>query len=157
MPRPLSPTALAGAMSQQTDEVYLVLLTIQHQTGAVYLTSDSVITTSNGNTFLPLPFDITLPKMEESQASSATLTIDNVDRQIIAELRTQPIAMMVQIDVIVASEPDTILVSFPDFSLRSVSYNAMTITGQLTMEAFLMEPFPKDRMTSQYFPGLFFR
>lgn len=157
MPRSIPASAIAAGNAQQTSEVYIVLLTIDHASGTIYLTSDSVDTISNGNTFLPLPFDLNLPSMQDGQISEAELTIDNVDRQLIAEIRTQNVPLEVSLDVVLFSDPDTALVSFTEFSLRNISYDEISISGRLTMEDYLVEPFPKDRMTAQFFPGLFFR
>jgi len=53
MPRTLSSLALQGIYSQETGTAYIVLLTLSHPTlpAPIRVTSDAVITVSQGNTY----------------------------------------------------------------------------------------------------------
>ena len=94
MPRSIPSAALTGMMAQETGEAYLVLLTLTHQTGTLYFTSDAVATDFNGQVFDPYPFDISLPTNQQGQISSAALTIDNVSTDVIGFLRQQTLRVV---------------------------------------------------------------
>lgn len=157
MPRTIPANSLSGMMAQETTEAWLVLLTVTHESGTVRLTSDAVSTTFDGQTYTPLPFDIILPSNEMGKTPQATLVLDNVDRQLIAELRTQSTPMSVQIDVVASSDVagGNATATYTDFVLRSIDYTATSISGRLTLEDFLAEPYPKDIFSQALFPGLF--
>jgi hypothetical protein len=154
--RTLSAAALASTNAQETGEAWLVLLTISHPALAqpIRVTSDNQDVTSNGNVFQTFPFSITLPGEDPEQPSRARLRIDNVDRSIIATLRTITSAPTLSIDIVLASSPSTVEVSFVGLTMREVEYDAQTITADLVFEAVFVEPITVQ-MTPARFPGLF--
>ena len=159
MARSLTSSALSGMMNSETDQAFIVLLTISHggDNSPFRFTSDSTETTFNGETYIVYPFDIILPTNEQGKVSEAQLTIDNVDRRIIEELRSQSEAMTVQIDVVASDDiaGGNVTASFQDFRLRSVEYNPTTVSGRLTVEDFLQEPYPNTIFSPALYPGLF--
>ena len=54
-----------------------------------------------------------------------------------------------------ASEPDNYVDTFANYELQNISYDALTIQGELILGDFLTEPFPPDRFTPNIFPALF--
>jgi len=157
MSRNLSLTAKQALNASETAEAFLILLTIDHAdlTQPIRVSSDGVDTTSQSNTFVAFPFDLTLPDDMDNQAPRARLTIDNIDRQIVQAIRDIGGAPSVKIEIVRAADPDTIEASFPDFKLENVSYDAMTVQGELTLEDFTAEPFPARVFSPADFPGLF--
>ena len=107
------------------------------------------------HTYNSFPFDITLPKNIEGQISTAQLSIDNVSRQFIDEIRSQVKPLQVNIKVVLSLNPNDIMAEFTDFVLRQVTYDASAISGQLTLEDFMAE-MVGVLMTGRNFPGLFF-
>ena len=61
--RTLSSAAQAAVFAAQTGEAFLVLLELNHADLAtpIRVTSDAVATVSNGDTYTPFPFFISLP------------------------------------------------------------------------------------------------
>ena len=53
------------------------------------------------------------------------------------------------------ADPDTVEAVFPDFCLRDLRYDALTVEGTLTLEAFIAEPYPARIFSPAEFPGLF--
>jgi len=160
MSRTIPTAALTGMMDQETSEAYLILLTLTYDGGTIRFTSDSVETVYGGNTFEVYPFDIVLPTNEHGRVSESILTVDNCDRRIIEELRTYSTPMDVRIDVVattdVSSSPQGgTTATFTDFKLRSVTYTSTTVSGRLTVEDFLQEPYPKTIFSQAKYPGLF--
>lgn len=158
MPRTLSSIALQGIYSQETGTAYIVLLTISHPTLPVPIrvTSDAVATVSQGATFIPYPFLLTLPTDDDLQPARARLTIDNVDRAIIVSLRnigTTPATLL--IEIVTSNTPDTVEFSSGNLTLRNVEGDAVSVTGELGCEEILAEGFPGDSVSPLTVPGVF--
>jgi len=157
MSRPLTLAALKAVNAQETDEVFLVLLTIAHDSliQPIRVTSDSVETLSRGDSFVAYPFDLSLPEDSEALTAMAHLSIDNVDRTIIAAMRGLQDSPALTVEIVRAAEPDTVEAVFPDFRLSEIQYDAATVTGILTIEDFTAEPYPAAVFAPAGFPGLF--
>lgn len=157
MSRTVSSSALSAINANETGEVFLILLTISHASlsPSIRVTSNAEDVTSNGDTFVPFPFDITLPADTDQIAAGARLAIDNVDRQIVQAVRNLTSAPTVLIQIVRAADPDTIEAQFVDFKLTNVTYDALRVEGDLTIEDFTAEPFPSANFSPSLFPGLF--
>ncbi len=157
MSRAISHLAGRAARAQETGEVFLLLLTITHASLAVPIrvVNNTVNITSLGETFVAFPFQIQLPDEHEDSPPRMRLVIDNVDRTIVQSLRPLTSPPTVQLDVCLASQPNTIEASFPGFQLQSVGYDAFAVEGDLSLDDIVTEPFPEGSFTPQYFPGLF--
>lgn len=158
MPRSLSAVAKQAVFAQQTGEVFVVLLELEHPSfaGIIRVCSNDRPVVSNGYTYVPFPFEIVLPDDSEDGVSRVTLRIDNVDRRIVSEVRDVTSgAISVRLFVVLASTPDVREVGPLLFTLRDVEYNATTVEGTLLHEDVLNESFPRDSFTPARFPGLF--
>lgn len=157
MSRTVSNTAKAALFAPETGEAFLILLTLSHPDLAVPIrvSSDAVNTTSRGDLFIAYPFDLTLPDGEEQRPPRARLVIDNVDRQIVATIRTLQSAPTLLIEIIRASDPNTVEAKFSDFKLFDITYDSQVITADLTLEDFTAEPYPAATFSPSLFPGLF--
>lgn len=157
MSRAVSNTFKSTAFGSQTDEAYLVLIKVDHDEmeDPIRVTSDGVITVSNGESFHPYPFTLTLPDDTERPFSQGRLTIENVSQTIIQAIRSISTSLLITMQVVLASDPDTIEIEYPDFELTNINYDAQTISGSLNIESFVEEPFPGDSFIPSYFPGLF--
>lgn len=164
--RNLSPAAKYAMNSQSTDEVFVMLLTI---TGdglpePLRIASDpkellpnagvrGVV--SRGDEYIFLPINVTLPTDDDTGIARARISIDNIGREIGAAIRMATGALSINIDIVLASNPDVVDQSLVDFRLERVTYDAMTVSGDLTVEYYDLEPFPSGRFTPSQFPGLF--
>ena len=157
MSRTLSSTLKAAVYGQETDEVLVVLIEIDHADLAnpIRVCSNAGDVVSNGNTFVAFPFELTLPDDQDNAAPRASLRIDNVDRQIVQAIRTIGSPPSVRIMVVLASDPDTIEADWDGFTLRVASYDALTVAGEILTDAFEDEPYPAASFTPGRFPGLF--
>lgn len=156
MSRSVSSTFKSTAFGSQTSEAYIVLLTIDHEEmdEPFYVTSNGVEVISNGVLFYPYPFTITLPDDTERPFSQGRLTIDTVSQTMVAA-RWFNTPVTITIQIVLASDPDTVEIEFPDFELTDLTYDDQTISGNLSIESFVEEPFPGDAFIPSYFPGLF--
>ena len=157
MSRGLSSLMQQSLYAAETGEAFIILLTLSHDDmpAPVRVTSDEVTTVSNGESFVPFPFDIVLPNDIDSKSYRAKLTIDNIDRQIVQAVRSLTTAPSVLIQIVRAAAPDTVEAQFVDFKLTNVSYDAYRVEGHLTVEDFTAEPFPAALFSPGLFPGLF--
>lgn len=156
MSRDVSLSARQALYAQETGEVFLLLLTIDHTSLAapIRVVNNTVDVISRGLTFLAFPFEITLPDDDAETLSGARLTISNVDRQIVQAVRSISGAPSVLLEVIMASAPDTVEAGPFDFTLRQAQYDAQSVSGALVFEDILNMAIPAHTMTPQLFPGL---
>lgn len=158
--RTLSTAALASIHAQETDEVWLVLLRLKHANilpaGVLRCVNNTVDITggSDNQLYTAYPFHLDLPGEDPEQPSVARLRIDNVDRRIVQEVRGLPTPPTVDLEVILASQPTTVEISFSDLTLRAIDFDAFEVTGTLTQEEIFSEPVSLE-MTPSRFPSLF--
>lgn len=156
----------ASVFSQQTDEVFIALITISHEsfTDDIRVASDpfELLPTagergvvSNGLEYIYLPFRLVLPSEDDTGVARARLEMDNVDRRAVAAIRNANSSLSVNIDIVLASDVDNVEMSVQDFRLEKVRYDALTISGDLTVEYYDLEPFPYQRFTPSAFQGMF--
>lgn len=157
MTRTTSSTLKSAVFAEETSEVFIILLTLNHAdlSAPIRVSSDAVDTTSRGNTFVAFPFDLQIADEDSTSSPRATLSIDNIDRQVITAIRTISSAPTVLVEVVLSSDPDTVEVSFPDFKLENVSYDAYNVSGDLVIEEFTAEPYPSGVFTPAEFGGMF--
>lgn len=158
MPRTLSATAAQAIFSSETSEVFVMLLTISHAalSPSLRFCSDAVDVVSNGDTYLGgWPFRIALPMEADDQIPTVQLQIDNVDRRILEGIRMLTSPPTITLQVVLASTPNTVEAGPFSMTLRNVEYDALVISGNLTYEDVLNEPWPQFRFTPNYYPGAF--
>ncbi len=145
--------------AQETDKVFAVLLEIRSGTPPNYeyirANNSGEDITSNSEIFPYYPFDINLPSDEAENVPQAKLTIDDVDQTLIEAIRELDHAPTVRLMVVLADNPDTVEVDFADFTFTNIGYDALTITGTISVENFMSEPFPGDTIVPSKFIALF--
>lgn len=158
MPRVLSSTMLQAMYAQETGEVPLVLIKIDHDDlpEPLRVTSDGADTISDGETYIAYPFEIVLPdEPEDGRSPRARLQISNVDRQIVRNLRGLSGAPSFDLTIVRAGEPDLVEASWPRFSLRNALYDSLYVQGELSLDDVLQLRYPADSYLPSLFPGLF--
>jgi hypothetical protein len=154
----MTPDAIAAMFRQHQDEVWLELLTISHpQMTTVRVVNNTEPIVSRGDAFGAFPFAVRLPLDAADRMATATLSISNVDRSLVDEIRSIAGRPIVRVEVVSASRPDAVEFGPLEFELASVQWDAQTITGQLTYEPVMQQPFPAGVFDPQRFPGLFGR
>lgn len=167
MPRNLTLATWEALLSQETQVPFLVLLTISmDQLGdgnwtCLHLTNnneDVVSTIADGvtpETYISFPFEFTLPASTPGQISQVSLSVTNVSQELIDYIRNVVSPMVVNLYIVTATEPDVIVVEHPAYTWRNLQYDVSTISGSISLENLLSEPFPGDLMAPYNFPGLF--
>lgn len=153
--RTLSSAAQAAILDEESDEVSLHLVTIEHDDldAPIRIVDNIEDITSNGETFVGLPFRLELPD-EGDRPGEARITVDNVDRRIAEAVRSITTPPSVTIQVVLASQPDTLELELSGMTLRDVTIDAGAVTGYLRFEDLSVEPIA-EAITPSKFPGLF--
>lgn len=165
----LSANALRAMFSPDADETLIVLLTFEGPGIATpirladnYLqrlseTDDEVTygLISNGQEYVFLPFNISLPTEEQSAETRCSITMHDVTQYLTPIIRTITSAPTVTVTLVLSSTPNVVEATFPGFLMGSISYNKDTVTATLSIESLAVEPFPAHTFTPSHFPGLF--
>jgi len=171
----LSATAIQAMYGSETNQDLIALVTVYDPntpttvlfrfadsfTGRLSsLTTDTEIgygVTSNGNDYVFMPLQITLPTEQDTGMGQCSIVLNYVLPQAIQVIRdglfNKPAKVLIQ--YVLSSTPNVVEISFIDFYITSVSYNAQQITLNLDMINLVREPFPCYNFTPGYFPGLF--
>lgn len=154
--RHLSTNALASQNAENTGEVWLTLLTISHSslTQPIRVVNNNENITSNGELYVAWEFSLGLPGEDPENPSATRLTIGNIDPRIIKSLRAMATPPTVDIQVILASDPDLVELEFGGLVMRNATYDATQITGDLVFEEIMSEPVATT-LTPVSFPGMF--
>lgn len=152
-----SVTFREAIFSQQTEEVFILLIEISHPTlpDDIRVCSGGRNITIGENLYVYYPFDITLPDDIAENVSRAKLTISNISRDLISAIRGMASSPIINVKMVLASDPTVTEIAFEGFKLVTVDYNALTITGDISVEDFLTEPVQGDSFVPSQFPGLF--
>lgn len=155
----LDGVTLTSILARDTNQVYVQLLTFFHPswgTPTVRLVRNNKDFVSRTNTYKAFPFEAILPSSVEGQVPQGKLTMGAGDPVIIANIRSivRPL-ILVTIEIVRAVAPDTVFYSFNNLYLRKVFGSDPNITGILTYDDILKQPFTSKRITPLYNPGVF--
>ena len=145
----------ADAWSVESD-LYLVLLVIDHADLAVPIrvVNNTEAVVSGGVTYEAFPFEIALPESNEDAPPRAELTISNVSREIGQAIRLVSSPPTVDIFVIRQETPDVVEVSHTGMLMAGVEWDVLQVSGELTREDFVTEPYPGVTFSPAEFSGL---
>lgn len=154
MSRALSGSARAALYEQTSDEVWLELITIDHDDLAspIRLVGNSEDVTSRGNVFTACGFP-PVPLPDDGQ--DVTFIVENVSQTILTAVRSIVTPIDITLEVVLASDPDTVEAGPFAFQSRKFVFSARTIEFSLAYEPLLQEPFPAFTYTPIDYPGLF--
>lgn len=156
MARTISSTAKKAGNKSQTNQIFLYLLEIDHtdlpEPIRVVNNREDII--SNGITYLACGFDFIPPTENDGEIMPAKLTIDNVDRRIVQAVRTITSPATVKASVILASNPNYVEMGPLEMTLKNVSYNRQTVTGDILYLQYIEKQVSKIMVNTQNFPGL---
>ena len=152
--------------AQETAEVFVLLLEVStagepirvaldSQSLDTKLTVDGTDTYDPAVTFAGGYFGIELPEEAGENISTVRVTIDNVDRVIVAAIRSANTPPECKLWVVLRSSPDVVEVGPYHLTLESAQYDAMTVTGELAFEELTNRRYPAHEFTPVNTPGLF--
>ena len=146
-----------AVLEQNTDEVFLWLLTIQHQESNTIFrlvnNLDDIV--SRGDTYMAFPFQFVLPEDDGETLPTIQISVDNVSLELIDIIRTYGTGITITAEIIMASAPDNVEYSIDDLSLIDATYNSQSITLTAQIQDLLNQRFPADDYLPRTFPGMF--
>lgn len=169
MSRALSSAAWESIAGQETDKVWAILLTIEHDDldapirvtddpkERIQVTDDEVVygLTSRGEDYIALPFSIALPEDTDEEVPSVQLRIDNIDRRIVDAVRSISSPPTVTLEVVLSDSPDTVEYGPVELTLTNCTFDAFEVKGQLQQEDLLNDRYPSTQYLPSNYPALF--
>lgn len=155
MPNQISDQLKAQFFAQESEDPFLTLVTFQNALFVARLVNNSSDIVSRGNTFTAFPMKIRLPVDDGETARDFSIDLDNASLAMISNLRrvTNPIG--VTIEMVLASMPDVVQLSFDELAIANITYDASKISARIVMDNFLAIEMTSERYTPKNFPGLF--
>ena len=146
-----------SAFSPEVDDIWIILLTITHAnlSDSIRVANNLEPIISNSATYNACPFDIKLPNDLDEGVPGATLRINNVSQDVVIAVREIDTPAIVNIQIVLASNPDLVEIEYLGLELRNVRGDAGSIEGVLGYDDLLLEAFPIGSFGPSYFPGLF--
>lgn len=152
-----SVAAKRNLLATTPDDPFLILLEITHPDLPVPIrvVNNTVDIVSNGNDFLAIPFDITLPDSKDQQVPKARLSVDNIGRELTQwlEFSRGGKGAKCRIMQVLASDPDTIELDIT-MDLTGLSVNNSTVDGELGFQDTLNQSAVAVRYEPKTAPGL---
>ena len=156
MPNALSNQLLAQLMSQESTDPFLTLLTLSHADfDTIRLVNNSEDIVSRGETFIAFPFKIGLPADDGERTREISIEFDNVALELITEIRSVTTEIDVKLEMVLASIPDDVQISFEELKIQSLNYTKQRISARLFLDSFLTTEISSEKYTPLIYPGLF--
>lgn len=156
MSNQISNQLLAQLLSQESNDPFLTLVTLSHASfSTVRLVNNSENIISRSETFSNFPMRIKLPSDDGETTREVTIEFDNVSLELVSKLRSVSSPIDVKLEMVLASMPDVVQMSFEELKINSVSYNATTVSARLIMDSFLQTGMTSERYEPSNFRGIF--
>jgi len=145
------------AFKQSTDEVILELITVTHDDFSVplRLVRNNENITSQGETFVASQFELTWPQDKESEVPRARIRHQNISRELVAAVRGVRTPPQVTMQVILASDPNTVQFEVTGMTMGRVDYDANVLSFELNFELLSQTQFPGKTFNPAKWIGLF--
>jgi hypothetical protein len=147
----------AQLYGQVSDDPFLALFTFTHPSFSsdIRLVNNAEDIVSNGLTYIAYPISVVLPQDDSETAREVSIQMDNIDLSIITELRQVTTPIEARLEMVLASDPDTIQLSLGELKLKNINYNVKNITATLMMDDFLGVGLSSEKYNPDNFPGIF--
>lgn len=154
--RSLTNNLLAQLYGERSDDPLLMLVTLTHTSfTTLRLVNNTEDVISRGNTHIAFPMRINLPAEDGVNVLKSQIQFDNVSLDLIDEIRSVTTPIDTTIELVLASDPDTVEISFNEFKISNVRYDSRTINADLFLDDFLHTELTSERYTPTIYPGLF--
>lgn len=98
---------------------------------------------------------IKLSDDDGEREKEVSISFSNVSLELIGELRKITTPADITIEMILASDMDTVQIEYGELKMRNVQYNSQTVEAKLYMDSFMMVSVPHEKYTPTNFPGIF--
>lgn len=158
---PLSASVLAAMYDETTSEQPVTLLTIHDPDKAdagdwpfrICDQGDDVV--SSGDTYASTAFEAIPPDQENGGSEQMRLGIIGPTDDIVRELQAVSGAPPVDVVLVLASDPDTTIRSWPGLVIRDIKADRLSMSFELRFEELDVEVFPPERFSFPLYPGLY--
>lgn len=145
-------TAYKSTLAEvSAEETPLILLEITHPSlgTTVRICNDTIDVTSNGNLYIAMPFRCTLPDDFENRIPKASISIDNVSKDLMQWIESSNGAKNAQVRFIqiMRSRPNTI-----EWEITLTMFNVKATIQEITGELGFQNLFSKPAISIQYRP-----
>lgn len=142
--------------STSSSVAWLFLLTIEAKgKPPLYLVNNNEVFRSNGIDYQPFPFKLNLPSDTGERLPRIELSISNISNEIIEAIRSEITPPTLTIEMVSSAYPDIVEKRLDFLTLRGVTYDATTITGELEVINVMSSGFPAEVYDPVHYPGLF--
>lgn len=157
MSNTLSPQLLDQIFAQNSDDPFLSLVTLTHDTFAspIRLVNNTKNITSRGNVYQAFPMKVRLPVDDGESARDFTIEFDNASLELIEEIRTVTSQIGIKLEMILASLPNVVQMEQADLKIVSLNYTATKITARVVLDSFLNVELTSEKYNPSNFPGIF--
>lgn len=160
MPRTLTAAGLASIHAQETGDVWVAILELDHPTFAqtIRLVNNDEPVSYGGNTYNPFPFEISLPSDADGELPVLDWTAANVSRELVPALRGAAASagyIQARVAWLRANDPTNLEVGWLDLEIRNIPYNTTSLNGTMSVEPLLDQQFGYKKFDPTVAPGLF--
>ena len=96
-----------------------------------------------------------LPDDSDAGPGTMQIELDNVDRALTQTIRDIHTPIPFKVEMVMDNAKDTVDLVWPEYVLVNIQYNAATISGTLTLDNLVREPFPGLMFTPGTAKGVF--
>jgi hypothetical protein len=152
-----SPAFVQAVLQENTEDVFLFLLTLDHADLAqpIRLVNNIESVTSRGNLYSAFPFELVLPQDDGETLPEVIISMSNVTLELIEDVRTLQGALSVTVEIILSDSPDYVEMSIEGMKTNNISYDAQRLQATCQVEDVLNLAFPQELYLPSNFPGLF--
>jgi hypothetical protein len=112
-------------------------------------------TTSNSVEYYFFPCKLKLPDDKAGSLGTPSISFDNVNRDYVAAIRALSSAPTVSVAMIMSNALDDVEMTWPQFNMRRIHYDASTITAEMDFDTLRNEVFPNGSFVPSTAPNLF--
>jgi Domain of unknown function (DUF1833) len=153
--RQLSNNVLSQLYGAQSDDPFLMLLTFTAPLETIRLANNTQDVISRGETYFAFPMKIRLPADDGESNREVDLELDNTTIELIDLIRTITSPVPAKIEMVLASDPNTVQVLIEDLKMKGATYNKNSLSVKLVFDGFLNTAMTSESYTPSNFPGLF--
>jgi hypothetical protein len=152
----MTPNLIAQLFAEESNDPFIMLVTISHPDfPTIRLVNNTVDIVSRSNTFQAFPFKFRLPVDDGETQRNVEIQLDNTSLELVSAFRSVVTPMNVLLELVLASDPDSVQIDIPDLSLRGITYDKNRINATLVLDSFLNTAMNAETYNRNNFPGIF--
>lgn len=157
MPNQLSNQMLAQIFAQESNDPFLLLVTLEHESLAapIRLVANTESVTSRGNLFEAFPMKLRLAVDDGESDKQVSIEFDNVGLTLIDALRSITDPLKAKLELVLASLPNTVQIVIEDLKMSAVTYSRQSVQATLYFDSFMTTEMTSERYTPSKYPSLF--